>query len=728
METAETVPYVSSFLNFGLSRHLPALLFDERRARDQVTTRSVNQFDALGAAARGANLFGFEADQFAIAGDDQHLTLFRDRHDGDHLAVLLGRLDVDHSLAAARLNTVFRERRLFAEPVAGHAQHLLVAVNRDDADDVIVIAQRDAANAASLPSQVSHFLFFKTDRHTLARGQEDLHPAVGQLHGHQFVALVDAHGDDAVRADVGEFGKLRLLDNALASDHHGVLAFDEFANRDHARDLLGRRQIDQVDDGLAFARRGGVWDLVNFQFVDLAAGREDHQVAVGRGDEDVRDDVFGPRAHAFAPRPAAALRFIHRQRRTLDVTRVGQRDHDILIGDQVFERQLDSALDDLRPALVGVIFLNRAQLFDDHVSQRAVARQNLFQFGDQLDHLFVLVDQFLSFERRQAAKLHVENRLRLNLRELEFIDQSLLGVVGRFRAADQLDDLVNDVDGLLQTFQDVGPVPGLLQLILRAVAHDLAAEVDELVERLDQVENLRLAVDDREVDHSERDLHLSHLVKLVQNDLWDGVALELDDDADLLLRGRFAVGLVADFRNALDPLVVDQVGDLFDQFRLVDLEGNFGDDDGVAFLSAAPDPVNRGARPELHHAAPRLVRLLDAFTAVDESTGGEIRARDHLYQIRGLGVRMLNQLDGRFDDLTQVVRRNLCRHADGDSVRTVDQQVRHARRQHRRFLARLVVVGNEFDGFLLDVGEHLGGDAREARFSVAVGGRVIAIY
>src|SRR5262249_16600557 len=408
--------------------------------------------------------------------------------------------------------------------------------------------------------------------------------------------------------------------------------------------------------------------------------------------------------------------FIHRQRRAFDVTRMGQGDHDILVRDQVFERQLDAAFNDLSAALVGVILLNRAQLFDDHVSQRALVRQNLFQLGDQFDPLFVLVNQLLSFERRQATELHIENRLRLNLRELELVDQSLLGVIGRFRAADQLDDLVNDVNGLLQAFQYVRAVFGLLQLIQRAVAHDLAAEGDELVERLDQIENPRLAVDDREVDHSERDLHLRHLVELVQNDLRDGVAFEFDDYPDLLLRGRFAVGLVADFRNALDLLVVDQVGDLFDQFRLVDLERNLGNDDGVALLSASPDAVNGGPRAKLHHAPPRLIGLLDAFTPVNECAGGEIRSRHHLVQILGLGVRVLNQLDGRFDDLAQVVRRNLGRHADGDSVRTVDQQVRHACRQDDRLLARFVVVRNEFDGLLLDVGEHLCGDAREARF------------
>src|SRR5262247_3008475 len=419
----------NSPLGFRLFGHLPALLFDERRAGDQVAARGVDQFDALGAAAGGANLFGFEADQFAVAGNDHHFAVFGDRHDGDHFPVLLSGLDVDHAFAAARLHAVFRERRLLTEAVAGDAQHLLVAIHGDDADHVIVVAQRDAAHAAGLAAHVAHFLLVEADGHAFVRGQEDLLRAVGQFNGHQLVALVDAHGDDAVRADVGEFGKLRLLDHALAGDHHGVAAFGEFADRDHAGDPLGRRQTDQVDYRLAAAGRRGVGDFMDFQFIDLPLVGEDHQVAVGRGDEDVRDDVLRPRAHAPAPGPAAPLRFIHRQRRALDVARMCQRDHHVLVGYQVFERQLDAAVDDLRAPLVGVLLLNRAQLLDDHAPQHALVGQNLFQLGDQLDHLFVLVDDLLPFEGRQAAKLHVENRLRLNLRELEFIDQPLLGVV-----------------------------------------------------------------------------------------------------------------------------------------------------------------------------------------------------------------------------------------------------------------------------------------------------------
>ena len=55
-------------------------------------------------------------------------------------------------------------------------------------------------------------------------------------------------------------------------------------------------------------------------------------------------------------------------------------------------------------------------------------------------------------------------------------------------------------------------------------------------------------------------------------------------------------------------------------------------------------------------------------------------------------VRILHQRDGRADDLGQVVRRNVRRHADRDTGRAVDQQVRHARRQNFRLLRAVVEV------------------------------------
>ena len=108
------------------------------------------------------------------------------------------------------------------------------------------------------------------------------------------------------------------------------------------------------------------------------------------------------------------------------------------------------------------------------------------------------------------------------------------------------------------------------------------------------------------------------------------------------------------------------------------------------------------------------------------AAAGEVGALDVLHQAGEVDGRVLDVGAGRVDDLAEVVRRDVRRHADGDAGGAVDQQVREPRRQDERLAARLVVVGAEVDGVRVDVAEHLGGEALEAGLRVAHrGGRVV---
>ena len=96
-----------------------------------------------------------------------------------------------------------------------------------------------------------------------------------------------------------------------------------------------------------------------------------------------------------------------------------------------------------------------------------------------------------------------------------------------------------------------------------------------------------------------------------------------------------------------------------------------------------------------------------------EVVGGRFGVVDHVHD----GV----------DDLAEVVRRDVGRHADGDAGRAVDQQVGHAARQDLGLAPRLVVVGHPVDGVGVDVAQHLDGDLAEARLGVAHGRRRVAL-
>ena len=88
---------------------------------------------------------------------------------------------------------------------------------------------------------------------------------------------------------------------------------------------------------------------------------------------------------------------------------------------------------------------------------------------------------------------------------------------------------------------------------------------------------------------------------------------------------------------------------------------------------------------------------------------------------------MIDDVAHAVDDLTEVVGRDVGRHTDRDTRRTIDEQVGNTGRQNDRLLALLVEVGHEVNGFLLDVGEHDVCDLCHTRLGVTVSRRGVAV-
>ena len=180
-------------------------------------------------------------------------------------------------------------------------------------------------------------------------------------------------------------------------------------------------------------------------------------------------------------------------------------------------------------------------------------------------------------------------------------------------------------------------------------------------------------------------------------------------------------------------LLAHELGDTLDQPRLVDLIRNGGHDDrrSIALLA----DLDFGLRPHQHGAAAGELGLSDTRLADDVGAGGKVGPGHQLEQLaqplgggrRRGGLRRLDRPDHRRDDFAEVVRRDVGRHADGDAGRSVDEQVGVGRRQYDRFLSGLVVVGNEVDRLLVEVGHHLVGERVEACLGVAHRRRRVAV-
>ena len=163
-----------------------------------------------------------------------------------------------------------------------------------------------------------------------------------------------------------------------------------------------------------------------------------------------------------------------------------------------------------------------------------------------------------------------------------------------------------------------------------------------------QRQDARLVLDDREEDDPEGRLHRGQRVELVQDHL------RRSRRASARRRSRMpvAVGLVAQVRDALELLVVDELGDPLDQLGLVDLVGDLRDDDRTPCRRARPSRSSPGPAPARSRARSCRRRGCPGApwmkAAVGKSGPGSF-----FISWPSVASGWLDQLDRRVDDLAR---------------------------------------------------------------------------
>ena len=315
------------------------------------------------------------------------------------------------------------------------------------------------------------------------------------------------------------------------------------------------------------------------------------------GDDEVLDVVLVLEVHAHDADPAAALLAVGRDGQALDVARARDRDDHVLLGDEVLELELLLRRHDLRAALVAapVDLLDLEQLLADEAVDLGLVAENRAQLARCAPAGRRTRPRFLALQPGEALEAEVEDRLRLDLGELELSPSGRRALVGVGRSADERDDRVEVVERDEIALEDVRALLRLAQLVLRPPGDDLALVVEVVADHLEQAERPRDAVDQRDGVVAERRLQRRVLAELVEDDLRDRVALQLDlDPHAALVQWSAPVGIGI----SVQDLVVDKVGDLLDHAgvaALLDPVGKLGDDDR---RPAAAQLLDVGARRE----------------------------------------------------------------------------------------------------------------------------------
>ena len=105
----------------------------------------------------------------------------------------------------------------------------------------------------------------------------------------------------------------------------------------------------------------------------------------------------------------------------------------------------------------------------------------------------------------------------------------------------------------------------------------------------------------------------------------------------------------------------------------------------------------------------------------------EIGAGDDLAKLVDGDLGVVEIGDAGIDDLAEIVRRDIGRHADGNAARAVDEQVWKLRRQHHGLKQAIIVVGLEVHGLFVEIVEQRHRNLSQPGFCITFGSRRIAI-
>ena len=556
-------------------------------------------------------------------------------------------------------------------------------------------------------------------RAALTAADDQAHIAVGEFHGAQLIILAQRDGDQARLAQVGELAVRRALDHAVSGHHDQIVLLQSARDRDHGGHLFVARNLQQVDDGHAARGASRFGDLVALEVVDAAAVGEEHDFVMRVDDDEALGEVLLAGRHAADALAAAVLRAVGALGQALDVAEMRHGYHHVVGLDEVLDVDLALHHGQLRAALVGKLVADLGHLLLDDAHEQSLIGQQALVIGDVLFQLVIFGLQLVAFQTGQAGQAHVQNGLCLLLGESEALHQS--GTRGRGIAAapDDGHDFIDVVQRLEQTLQDVRARLGLVQVVFGAAGDDVLLVGDVVVEHLPQGEHLGLAVHQGKHVGAEGLLHGGVLVEVVEHHGGVYVALELDDDAHAV-----AVALVANIGDAVQALLMHQLGDLLHQLGLVDHVGDFRDHDAAAVLAHGLD-LGLGAH---QNAAPaRVIGRADAALPQNDAAGGEVRPLDKLHQVLGGAVGMVDHVNAAVHHLAQVVRGDVGGHAHGDAVGAVDQQVGVTAGHDGGLEERFVEVGIEVHGVFVDLADQVQRELAHARFGITHGGRPVAV-
>ena len=226
---------------------------------------------------------------------------------------------------------------------------------------------------------------------------------------------------------------------------------------------------------------------MRFESVDPPASREEQQVRVRGRLDHLGDRVlvleFGP----SDPATTTALRPKLVGGSGLHIPGGGHREHQWVVVDEILDVELTWIDLQARAAGLGKGLAHFAQLVDDDLPELVLVAEDFLQARDGLGEFSLFRLQIGTTETGETTELHVENVVGLDFGKGDGFSPTLRGDAGYERfaggsailaCADRGDDLVDEVEGFDETFDDVQSLFGDIEAVLRSAGDDIDLVID----------------------------------------------------------------------------------------------------------------------------------------------------------------------------------------------------------------------------------------------------------
>ena len=357
----------------------------------------------------------------------------------------------------------------------------------------------------------------------------------------------------------------------------------------------------------------------------------------------------------------------------------------------------------------GICGLDHHEVLGQHLVHALAAAEDAAVLLDVSERLGMLLLQLDQLETDELAETHIEDRLRLPLREVEGLDrrhklavplteldardltahECLLRIGLVLRVPEEGNDGVDQVDGLDETILDLFTCELLLEQVLVLVREDLVLELEIGLQDAPERHGLRPTLVDGQHVHAEGILESRFLIQYILDALDVRTGLQLEHDTDAVF-----VRLVRDINDLREDLILDELGDILHELHdaLADHRvGNLGHDELIAVRTALL-LLKLQLAAELKATRTTAVNVDKLRLVGDDAAGREIRSLQVLHHVRGLHRRVAKVREDEVDDLAEIVARGGGRHADRDALGAVQQEVRDTCRQHHRLPQGLIVI------------------------------------